>query len=304
MSPTPIGRSRVFRVPSAAGSSLVLEFDGRNFDLSQGFDRERHGDLLQLVDRGFFQSFATLEKSVLTRRRPAPPPSQVLTPLEPRHIGKILALRLPPRELFEQQAAGTEREWFNNRSPASLAASSATVYLPEPAETAGEEPQVLRHETFLAVVLARRARRIAMNEAAQCIAGYMAASDFTRRSLDGRSRANWFGQSPAGTLVVGPAFVPRESFDLGDVTVGVRRSRGGQIEPARTRRSGELADDVALGVAALSRLAILHAGDVVLIPTGIGLGTVEGGDDVRCWIDGIGELATSIQRRKLLRQQA
>jgi len=304
MSPTPIGRTRVFRVPSAAGSNLVLEFDGRNYDLSQGSDRERHGDLLQLVERGFFERFAEHEKSAPARRRPAPPPSELLTPLEPRHIGKILALRLPPRELFEQQAAGAEREWFSNRSPASLAASAATIHLPELAETAGEEPTVLRHQCFLAVVLARRARRIALVDAAQCIAGYMVASDFTRCSLDGRSRSNWFGQSPAGTLVVGPAFVPRAAFELADVGVGARRIRAAQIEPAHTRRSAELAADVALGIAALSRLAILHAGDVVLIPTGVGLGTVESGVEVRCWIDGIGELANSVQRRRLLRKQA
>lgn len=304
MTPTPICRTRVFRVPSASGSSLVLEHEGRNFDLSHGFDRARHGDLLQLVERGFFDNFHTLEQTAHARRWTAPPPSELLTPLEPRQIGKILALCLPPRELFEQQAAGTGRDWFNNRSPASLAASGALVHLPEPAEDGAEETQILRHETFLAVVLSRRAREVTLQEAGACIAGYMVAADFTRRSLDGRQRATWFGRSPAGTLAIGPAFVPRSAFDLANVTIGARRHRGGASEPARIVRTDALAIDVPLAVAALSRLAILHAGDVLLIPTGVGMGTVESGDDVRCWIEGIGELATSVRRRTRLRQEA
>jgi 2-keto-4-pentenoate hydratase/2-oxohepta-3-ene-1,7-dioic acid hydratase in catechol pathway len=291
-------------VPCAAGSCLIVEHGGLYYDLSNCLDRMQHCDLLQLVERGFFDSFHRLEQDALARRWTAPPPSELLTPLEPRHVGKILALHAPPRELFEQAQPGSERLCFSNRSPATMAASGTVVHLPEPSEHDSEGALILRHETLLAVVLLRRARSVTLDEAATCVAGYMVASDFTQRSLQGRAGANWFGQSPSGTLVTGPAFVPRSSFDLSDVSVGVLRRRAGASEAARTIRLDRMKDDVSLAIAAMSRLAILHAGDVLLVPTGVGLGAVESGDDVRCWVEGIGEVSSTVRRRARLRLHA
>src|SRR5688572_22564769 len=149
MTPTPQSSVRVFRVPSAAGSSLILEHGGRNYDLSQGIERVRHGDVLELVARGFFDNFQERGAANLACRFPAPPPSQVLTPVEPRQIGKILALACPPRELFEQTDASRTSAGFHNRSPKSLAASGGTVdpgELRNEGEVGTHDISVLRHE--------------------------------------------------------------------------------------------------------------------------------------------------------------
>lgn len=312
MSPThscPSSRpARVFRVPSAAGSSLILETGGRTFELSHGIERARHGDLLELVNRGFFQHFVEQGEAALTRRWPSPPPSELLTPIEPRHVGKILALGGRPQTWFEPAPNASAAARFTNRSPASLIASGAAVYCAESAESVLAEATVVRHELFLAMWIARRARNVELGAARSAVAGFCVASDFTRRGLDGRPKLPWFGDSPVGSLALGPCFVPAPCFDLTQVRAQVRCSRvdGGErsAKPTRTAELGDLGPDVELAIAALSRLAILHPGDLILIPTGLGMGTVDAGDDVRCSIEGLGELATPVARRTHLRMQA
>ncbi|MEO6708164.1 MAG: fumarylacetoacetate hydrolase family protein [Planctomycetota bacterium] len=310
MSPSEVSRAgstaRVFRVPSSSGSSLILEHGGGHFDLSYGFDHARHGDLLELVSRGFFDHLPKLGEAARAHRRPVAAPVEVLTPFEPRQVGKVLALTRPPSELFERQAAGDCSRWFDNRSPHTLAADRAMVTVGDSEgafEAVQVDPSVLFHQLFLAVVISRRASGLEVADAMSSIAGYTMASDFTRRSLDGRPRTPWFGESPAGTLVIGPAFVPSSAFDLRDVQVRAQRKRGGVSDPQVTS-CADFTPDVTLAVAALSRLAILHPGDLVLVPAGQGQGVVEGGDEVRCAIEGIGELSNSVRRRARLRLQA
>ena len=297
------GTARVFRVPSTSGSRLVLELGDEHYDLSHGFEHSRHGDLLELVSRGFFDQLAAHGEGALARRTRALAPAQVLTPFEPRHIGKILALSRPPRELFEREAAGDGARWFSNRSPASLAGNGAWLELGELDPVDKPEPAIVQHECFLALVISRRASGLDLAGAAQAVAGAMLASDFSRRTLDGRPRTAWFGESHGGMLALGPAFVPRDSLDLSTVHASVQRLRDGRVE-REFSRFADLSTDVPLAVAALSRLAILHPGDLVLIPLGLGLGAVDAGDEIRCQLDGIGELVTNLRRRARLRQQA
>ncbi|HUR28782.1 MAG TPA: fumarylacetoacetate hydrolase family protein [Planctomycetota bacterium] len=284
---------------------MVLEQEGRHFDLSQGFEHARHGDVLDLVDRGVFEPRSGVEEGS-AQRAPVAAPVETLTPIDPRLVGKILALTGTPRELFERRAAGDSCRWFSNRSPATLAANGTPLAIEGLAEsdpTLDLQPAVVRHDCFLAVVISRRASGVAVEDAPNFVAGYTLASDFTRRTLDGRPRTAWFCESPVGMLTLGPAFVPSRSLDLAEARVTAQRTRGERSEP-EVARCFDLASDVALAVAALSRLAILHPGDLVLVPTGVGLGVVEGGDVVRCELEGIGELVTSVRRRALLRQQA
>ncbi len=297
--------ARVFRIPSSAGSRLILEQQGQHFDLSHALEHARPGDLLELIARGVFDHPGSLAEDM--RPWPVSAPGELLTPFEPRLVGKILALSGPPRRLLEQEHASDCSRWFSNRSPASLAAGGSEIQLGETGDSGAlghAETGLLLHEVFLAAVIASRARGLCVAEAPAAVAGFMVASDFTRRSLDGRPRTPWFGESPLGTLVLGPAFVPRASFDLAEVTIRARRHRSDRVEPLLTRLSTDFQHDVDLAVAALSRLAILHPGDLVLIPTGVGLGAVDGGDDVHCSIDGIGELSTSVRRWTRMRQQA
>ena len=293
---------RVFRIPSSAGTCLILEQEGRHYDLSHGLDRAHRGDLLELITGGGLGR--VLDPSTFSRRRQVPEPERVLTPLEPRQVGKILAISRSPRDLFVANAPTDSRPWFTNRSPASLVASGSTLRGPNAEDGEHPDGSVMLHEIFLAAVIARRARGLELAEALDCVAGFMAASDITRRSLDGRPRSPWFGDSPEGTLTIGPAFTPRAALELGDLVVRAQRRREDHSEPTLTRCCARFGEEVALAVTALSRAAILHPGDLVLVPTAVALGVLAAGDEVHCSIDGIGELSTLIPGRSRLRRQA
>lgn len=308
MSPNEHGRegstARVLRIPTPAGSGLVLEHRSRTLDLSQGLPHAKRGDLLELIARGLFDDPEGLTAATLAQFPRCSAPLSLLTPFEPRHVGKVLALSSSPRQWREATPEQEPRARFSNRSPATLIAGGQSV---EPAHPAGSgEPggSFLIHEAYLALVVSTRARGLDLDSSLGAIAGFMVASDFTRRTLDGRPSTPWFGPSPCGALAIGPAFVPRSCFDLGDVTIRVRRTRGGSQEPEQRHSTGEFLHDAALAVAAISRLAILHPGDLLLLPTGLGAGRLEAGDEVRCTIDGIGELTTGICSRERLYKQA
>src|SRR5690349_10863141 len=258
MSPNESSRAgstaRVFRVPTITGSRLVLELGAEHFDLSQGIEHARHGDLMELVARGFFDELARRGEEALAQRTRVPAPAQVLTPPEPRHIGKILALSRPPRELFERQSAGDGSRWFSNRSPAALAGNGAWLELGELDPIDKQEPCAVQHECFLAVVIAKRASGLDLAGATEAVAGVTLASDFSRRTLDSRARKGWFGDSNGGMLSIGPAFVPRAGLESGAVRASSQRLRGGLPERALAQFT-DLTADVPLAVAAMSRLA-------------------------------------------------
>lgn len=287
------GAARVFRVSTPAGSGFVLERDGRWFDLSHDLAPTKRGDLLELLQRGTFEGAP--ESSAPPRGRAASAPTRILSPLERRHVGKVLAVDGTLGELVEDDFDPADLS-FTNRPPATLVGHGDWV---EPHEPRGEGG-VLHHELFLGVVIARRLHGADFEQALDSVAGFVTASDFTRRTLDGRPSAPWLGASPTGTLAIGPAFVPRRWLDLSDLTARAHLIRGDAPRAQIARSTGEFLVAVPRAVAAISRLSILHPGDLVLVPSGISLGALVEGDEARCAIDGavgrsgIGELANAV----------
>ncbi len=189
----------------------------------------------------------------------------------------------------------------------------------------GDGDPVIRHadtramdlEVELGVVIGRRARRVPVERAMACVAGYVVANDISARDWQGNPQAlaegkkgdgQWLRAKGADTfLPVGPVMVTPDELDP---------AAGLRLRSWRTPATGpDAGTDVLMqdgntanmihGVAALiamiSESVTLEAGDLVITGTPAGVGVfrdppvfLQPGDFVRCEIEGIGTVTNPI----------
>jgi 2-keto-4-pentenoate hydratase/2-oxohepta-3-ene-1,7-dioic acid hydratase in catechol pathway len=152
-------------------------------------------------------------------------------------------------------------------------------------------------ECELGVVIGAAARDVPVEAALDHVFGYTVIDDVSARDpwLDGDQ---WLiGKSMPGFCPVGPWVVTADELDVADLALGCRING----EPIQAGRTSAMRFSVAEIVAFLSRHLLLRPGDLVATGTPPRLATPPGpgrrlrvGDDVTCWIDGIGELTTRI----------
>ncbi|MEV7389179.1 fumarylacetoacetate hydrolase family protein [Streptomyces sp. NPDC091215] len=189
-----------------------------------------------------------------------------------------------------------EKRAFHFLSPSTvLSGHGAVVNRPEGVAR-------LDWEIELAAVIGRAARRVSMEDALSCVAGYTIANDVSVRDegrlrhpifgIDWTATKNADGCTPLGPSVVPARFVP-EPGDLG-LTLAVN----GQVR--QDSRTSLMIVDLAEQIAALSQYVTLQAGDLVL--TGTPAGTAAGhggaylsdGDVMTATITGLGTLENTI----------
>lgn len=300
--PSPAASVRVFRL---ASGRLVLDDGSGRYDLSAHLaQRGLPTDLVELCESGWFdreslaRSLPATNPDAWIPFRPEPgaegdanAPADVATPLDPREVGKVLALGKNFREhAAEFGEAVPEEMLFFNKLPESLAPHRGTTTVPS------WYRRRVDHEVELAVVIGLAGRDIAVEDALEHVAGYTVANDLTLRTLQGEDRKQghpWFRAKNAdGFLPLGPCFVPRDFLDLADLRV-TAHVNGELRQDASTR---DFVIDVPHALAELSRHLTLRPGDVVLMGTPAGVGPMEDGDEVVCAVSGIGELQTRIAR--------
>lgn len=180
-----------------------------------------------------------------------------------------------------------------------LAAHRQTV--PYPAHT-----QRLDWEAELAVIVGTECRNVAGRDALSHIAGYTIANDLSARDNLRRERVDvtspfrfdWIGHKCfEGSCPMGPYFTPADfvpSPEVLDIKLWVND------ELKQDSNTSNHLYSVAEQVAYLSERLTLYPGDVILTGTPAGVGMESGtflkrGDQVRVWIDGLGELYTTLQ---------
>ena len=172
-------------------------------------------------------------------------------------------------------------------------------------------------EVELGVVIGRRARRVPVERAMACVAGYVVANDISARDWQGNPQAlpgggkgdgQWLRAKGSDTfLPVGPVMATPDEVDP---TAGLR------LRSWRTPASGpdegkdvlmqdgntaNMIHGVAALIALISEQVTLEAGDLVITGTPAGVGVFRDppvflapGDIVRCEIDGIGSVTNPI----------
>ncbi len=274
----------------------ILEVDGRALDLSSWIEKHEpatNGDLAELFARGFFER-RNLERLLATESfAPASPARELLVPVDPDRVGKILALG----KNFKEHAAEfgeqvPEEPLFFDKLPETLVATGATVRPPD------NYAARFDHEAELTVVIGKGGKHIAPERALEHVGGFTIANDLTLRTLQSELRNKkypWFrSKNFDGACPLGPCIVPSDFFDLGDAHV--RAAVNGVVKQDASTK--DLVVDVAHAIAIASEHFTLRPLDLILMGTPSGVSALENGDEVVCSIDGIGELVTRIARAK------
>jgi 2-keto-4-pentenoate hydratase/2-oxohepta-3-ene-1,7-dioic acid hydratase in catechol pathway len=162
----------------------------------------------------------------------------------------------------------------------------------DPAVTANVDAEV-----ELGVVIGRPAWRVAPRDAMRHVFGYTCINDVSSRDpwLDGDQ---WLlGKSMPGFCPVGPWLVTPDEVD--PATLQLRCTINGQAIQAGT--TADMRFSIGKIIAFLSRHVALRPGDLIATGTPPRLATLPGperhletGDEVAVWIEGIGELITTI----------
>lgn len=214
----------------------------------------------------------------------------VLDPAVP-DPGSIYTVGLNYRAPDEPAGAGPHRPLIYGKAANAAGAQGATLSW-DRAVTANVDAEV-----ELGVVIGRPAWRVTPDDAMQHVFGYACINDVSSRDawLDGDQ---WLlGKSMPGFCPVGPWVVTRDEIDPNDLRLGCTIN-GVAIQDGRTSQMRFSIPEV---IAYLSRHVRLEAGDLIATGTPARLTTppgpdrhLEAGDVATVWIEGIGELTTTI----------
>lgn len=167
----------------------------------------------------------------------------------------------------------------------------------------GDDPRY-DWEGELAVVIGRRARHVAREDARSVVAGYLVADDLSARGLFARPNAvfppfafDWLAhKAQDGSCPIGPGIAP--AFSLPDIE-SKRLTLSVNGEPKQDTLIEELVIGIDGLVAGASDLVTLEPGDIILTGTPAGVGLPKNtflavGDRVEVAIEGIGRIVHTI----------
>jgi len=205
-----------------------------------------------------------------------------LAPVEP---SKIMAVHLSYASRIEEYAARTPPQpSYFLKPPTTLNGHRGELRRPRGA-------RFLNYEGELAVVVGRRMKGVAEDEALDYVAGYAPANDVGLhdfRHADRGSMLRVKGQD--GFLPIGPALVPASEFEPTSFTL--RTYLNGEV--VQEGGADDLLFSVAYQLADLCRLITLEPGDVLLTGTPANSRPMEPGDVVEVEIDGLGRLTNRV----------
>jgi 2-keto-4-pentenoate hydratase/2-oxohepta-3-ene-1,7-dioic acid hydratase in catechol pathway len=209
--------------------------------------------------------------------------------------GKILCVGLNYRDHAEEtgQALPSQPVLFSKFAN-SVVGPGADVLVPPEAEKVDAEAE-------LAVVIGRRASRVAAADALDHVAGYTCANDVSSRSLQFLSGQWLVGKAIDTFLPLGPWLVTADEIP-DPQALGIRCLVNDELVQSST--TGEMIFGVAELVSYASRTITLEPGDVLVTgtPSGVGMAAdppryLRPGDRMRVEIDGLGQLDNTVRAR-------
>ena len=169
------------------------------------------------------------------------------------------------------------------KPPSSLLAPGRTIVLPP-------ESERVEHEAELGVVIGKRCKNVAREDALAHVFGYTCVGDITARDLQRKDVQFTRGKGFDTFCPVGPWI----ETELDPSNLSVRCRVNGEI-----RQDGTTADmifDVPTLVAYASRMMTLEPGDLIVTGTPEGVGPLVAGDTLEIEVSGIGVLTERIVR--------
>ncbi|PZT49003.1 fumarylacetoacetase [Helicobacter valdiviensis] len=155
----------------------------------------------------------------------------------------------------------------------------------------------LDYEVELAFVVGKDCQNISKEEALDYVFGYSVANDLSARDLQKKHKQWYAGKSLEGALVLGPCVVLKES--LNPFNLSIQSYVNGELR--QNSNTKEMIFTIPHILSELSHYFMIKAGSLVITgtPSGAGMGFnppkfLKAGDEVRCCIEGIGEIVTKI----------
>jgi 2-keto-4-pentenoate hydratase/2-oxohepta-3-ene-1,7-dioic acid hydratase in catechol pathway len=228
------------------------------------------GNWVRSLPQGPFAAPAPGEKVAELREvkllAPCEPTKVVAVGLNYRSHALELGARLPP-------------------SPLLFIKPSTTVIGPEQSILYPDMSERVDYEAELAVVIGKRASKVAPENAAAYILGYTCGNDVTARDLQSRD-GQWTRSKGFDTFCpLGPWIVT--DLPQPDNTNLYCRLNGAQKQAGNT---SDLIFDIPTLVSFISRVMTLEPGDVLMTGTPSGIGPMTRGDAVEVEVQGIGVL--------------
>ena len=179
------------------------------------------------------------------------------------------------------------------KTPNVLVGDGEAIVLPAIVAAYGFPAPRVDHEAELAVVIGKRMKDVAPEEALSFVLGYTCFNDVSQRDIQNLDRSGWFrGKSfdtfgPVGPVLVPAALIPDPQALRVSCRVNGRVTQDG---PASA-----MIFTVAEALSFISRNLTLEPGDLVATGTPAGVGPIVPGDVVEVEISGIGVLRNTVK---------
>ncbi|MFN4000696.1 fumarylacetoacetate hydrolase family protein [Microcella sp.] len=207
---------------------------------------------------------------------------------------KYLGIGMNYREHAEEaRAAGItipENQFWFNKQVSCITGPFDPIIKPEISDQ-------LDYEIELGVVIGRRCRHVAVEQARSVIAGYLVVNDVSVRDwLQKRSPTFTLGKSFDTHGPMGPWLTTDSEID-DPLDLGMRLSVNG--DERQNWRTDDMIYDIYEQIAYLTQVMTLMPGDVIATGTPAGIGAPTGrflqpGDVVRAEIDGLGAIENTV----------
>ena len=208
--------------------------------------------------------------------------AQLLPPVRPSKI--VCVGRNYAAHAAEHGADVPSEPMLFLKPPSALVGAGAAIELPP------SSAQV-EHEVELAVVVGKRARDVAAEDALGYVLGYTCANDVSARDFQ-RKDGQWGRAKGFDTFCpLGPWVVT----DLNPADLALRAWVNDELR--QESRTSRMVFDVPALIAFISGIMTLEPGDVILTGTPEGVGPLHAGDTVRVEVDGVGVLSNPVTAR-------
>jgi 2-keto-4-pentenoate hydratase/2-oxohepta-3-ene-1,7-dioic acid hydratase in catechol pathway len=167
------------------------------------------------------------------------------------------------------------------KPPSSILDPGGVILLPP-------QSQQVEHEAELVVVIGKRGRLIAPEEAQNYIFGYTVGNDVTARDLQ-RSDGQWTRAKGFDTFCPFGPWVDTD-FDPADAVITCRVSG----QPRQMASTRDMVFSVGQLIAFISSVMTLEPGDLIFTGTPAGVGPLKPGDSVEVEIEGLGKLVNPV----------
>lgn len=167
-----------------------------------------------------------------------------------------------------------------------------------------EDPRI-DYEGELALLIGRRCKAVAPEEAHRMIFGFTCMNDVTQRNFQRGDKSGWFRGKSLDTFgPIGPAVMPADKtafhtepgepnrWDPQKVEI-ITRLNGKEVQHSNT---SFMIFGIREIIAFVSKNFVLEEGDIILTGTPAGIGPIADGDTVEVEIEGIGTLRNPVRK--------